>query len=77
MLWESSFFWAWFWFSLGLGGGCYLGFFIAWRMKNKSEQAQVRVNVDEQLLRWYINSHGYVLMPRGPEWTRKPGEKLQ
>jgi hypothetical protein len=37
----------------------------------------VNVTVDSKLIHDYCAIHNPVLMPRGPEWEPKPGERLQ
>lgn len=68
---ESAFV-ALFWFGLGAGIGLWAGAELVRRTTKP-----VQVVVDAKLIRDYVEAHNLVLMPKGPEWEPKPGEKLQ
>lgn len=63
---------AMFWSVLGFGVGLWAGAEIV-----KRTTKPVQVSVDASLIRAFCETHGLVLMPKGPEWEPKPGERLQ
>ena len=60
------------WSGIGFGVGVVLGSEIVQRTTKP-----VQVVVDSKLIHDYCAVHNLVLMPRGPEWEPKPGERLQ
>lgn len=56
-----------FWTVLGFGIGLAVGAEIV-----KCTTKPVQVVVSDDLLRGYIEHHGYVVMPKGPEWPPAP-----
>lgn len=60
------------WLGIGFGVGVVLGSEIVQRTTKP-----VQVVVDSKLIHDYCAVHNLVLMPRGPAWEPKPGEKLQ
>ncbi|MCK7495207.1 MAG: hypothetical protein MZW92_32000 [Comamonadaceae bacterium] len=62
------------WIAIGFGAGVDVSMEI---VRRTTRPVQVNVRVDPELINDFCLSRNMVLVPRGPEWTPKAGERLQ
>jgi hypothetical protein len=62
------------WIAIGFAAGIAVSMEI---VRRTTKPPQVNVHMDMELINDVCRSRNLVLVPRGPEWEPKPGERLQ